>query len=81
MECSLIEAQQHVSQLQAVRSRLELRVHKMTQTNEMIQGESLVSALLLVIPLPKEAAVKPALCTGPWGAKELGAGPSKTETD
>ncbi|XP_039239037.1 serine/threonine-protein kinase STE20-like isoform X2 [Pipra filicauda] len=39
VQCSLFEAQQHVSQLEMVRSHLQLQVHTITQAKEVIQGD------------------------------------------
>ncbi|KAI1229479.1 Serine/threonine-protein kinase PAK 3, partial [Lamprotornis superbus] len=42
LQCSLLEAQQHVSELEIARSRLEGQVRSTTQAKEVILGESLV---------------------------------------
>lgn len=68
LQCSLLEAQQHVSQLEITRSHLEGQVCSATQAKELILSESLclyfVCALFLVMVLPGEVDPKPALSTG-----------------
>lgn len=41
LECSLLEAQQHLSELEISRSHLETQLHAVAQAKEVIQGESL----------------------------------------
>lgn len=61
LECSLFEAQQHVSQLEIARSQLELQLHTVTQAKDVIQGDA-PRALFLMSPLPRQDGIKAALC-------------------
>lgn len=42
LQSSLLEAQQHISELEIARSRVQAQVHAATQAKEAILGESLV---------------------------------------